>query len=108
MINACLLKENGYREFPVPISMPYANRLFQKRFRNDKGSTRYFINFNEYADDGKHRYEVSLQFERDDYMMNITIFRINDNMSIKDIEREVYAIWYGLDCKYYDNEKWDD
>ena len=37
-------------------------------------------------------------------MMNILLFGIHD-MTLEDIEREVYAIWYGLDCKYYEEEE---
>ena len=36
--------------------------------------------------------------------MNIKLFAIDKNMTLEEIEREVYAIWYGLDCKYYDTE----
>lgn len=107
MITDKLLLENGYKEWEVnTVFHPHANRMFQKRFRNDKGQTKYFITFYEYyhEDLDEFNYEVSLQFEKDRYVMNIMLFAIDEKMTLKDIEQEVYAIWYGLDCKYYDNE----
>ena len=105
MITDKLLLENGYREWEVnKIFHPHADKFFQKRFRNEKGQTKYFISFYKYKhDDKEDNYEVGLQFEQDKYMMNIQIFAIDEKMTIEEIEQEVYAIWYGLDCKYYDN-----
>lgn len=103
MITDELLLENGYKEFQRPNIYKGMDRFFQKRFRNEKGQTKYFINFNECR--SYKGYEVDLQFEKDKYMMNILLFGINENMTLEEIEQEVYAIWYGLDCKYYDNEE---
>ena len=105
MITEELLLENGYREFEVnKLFHPYADKFFQKRFRNEKGQTKYFISFYKYKhDDREDNYEIGLQLEKDRYVMNIQIFAIDEKMTIEEIEREVYAIWYGLDCKYYDN-----
>ena len=108
MITGELLLENGYREWEVnKLFKPNSNRMFQKRFKNDKGQTKYFITFYEYyhEDIDEFNYEVDLQFEQDKYIMNILLFGIHDDMTLEDIEREVYAIWYGLDCKYYDYEE---
>lgn len=106
MINEKLLLENGYKEYEVNKNFhPYANRFFQKRFRNEKGQTKYFISVFEYLhEDYTLNYEVGLQFEKERYVMNIHIFAISENMTIKEIEKEVYKIWYELDCKYYDSE----
>ena len=99
------LLDNGYREFEVnKLFHPSANRFFSKRFRNEKGQTKYFIRFYEYLHEDVN-YEVSLQFERDKYVMNIQMFAIDDEMTLEEIEREVYKIWYELDCKYYDYEE---
>ena len=101
-----ILLKNGYREFEVnKLFHPYANRLFQKRFRNEKGQTKYFISFYEYIHEDSVNYEVGLQFEKDKYVMNIQMFAIDDEMTLEEIEREVYKIWYGFDCKYYDYEE---
>lgn len=105
MINADILLENEYKEFKVnKLFHPYANRMLQKRIRNDKGQTKYFITFYEYLHNDGNNYEVSLQFEKDKYVMNIQLFAISDDTTLKEIEQEVYKIWYGLDCKYYDSE----
>lgn len=105
MITDELLLEKGYKEWEVPIINHYAKRFFQKRFRNERGQTQYFISFYKFEhSDNTINYEVSLQFEKDKYVMNIQMFAIDENMTLKEIEQEVYAIWYGLDCKYYDED----
>lgn len=100
MITDKLLLEKGYKEYQTPSIHIGMDRFFQKRFRNEKGQTKYFINF--YECKSYEGYEVDLQFEKDKYVMNIRIFGIDKDMTLEEIEKEVYAIWYGLDCKYYD------
>ncbi len=105
-INSENLIKSGYKEWGKKhLFDQYSNRFFQKRFRNEKGDTRYFIDFVEYTVNGKLDYEVCLQFEQDRYCMNIRLFAIDNSMSIEDVEQEVYAIWYGLDCKYYERNE---
>lgn len=100
-----ILLENGYKEWEVnKLFHPSANKFFQKRFRNEKGQTQYFISFYEYIHEDVN-YEVGLQFEKDKYVMNIQMFAIDEEMTLKEIEEEVYTIWYELDCKYYDYEE---
>lgn len=103
MITDKLLLKNGYKEYKTPSIKSGWDRFFQKRFRNEKGQTKYFINFN--VCKSYNGYEVDLQFEKDKYVMNILLFGIDDDMTLEKIEQEVYAIWYGLDCKYYDSEE---
>ena len=101
-----LLLENGYKEYQSPNIYTGMNRFFQKRFRNEKGQTMYFINF--YECKSYKGYEVDLQFEKERYIINMLIFGIDGNMTLEEIEQEVYSIWYGLDCKYYDyEEEWE-
>lgn len=101
MINDDLLLENGYKEWEVPSINKYAKKFFQKKFVNGEGKTQFFISFYKYVHvDDTINYEVELQFAKDRYTMNITMFAI-DNMGILEIEEEVYDIWYDLDCKYY-------
>ena len=78
--------------------------MFQKRCRNENGQTKYFITIYKYEDSdcNKPSYNVDLQFEKENYTMNILLFAIDAKMTLKEIEQEVYAIWYGLDCKYYE------
>lgn len=106
MITDKILLENGYKEWPKESCMnEHCNRFFQKRFKNEKGQTKYFITIYEYVFkvfDYVPTYDVQLHFEKDKYNMNIQLFGIDENMTLEEIEREVYAIWYGLDCKYYD------
>ena len=99
MINNEILLESGYKEYqPNKIFYPYANRFFQKRIRNDKGHTKYFINFVEYGGDGKKDiiYNVDLQFEKENYTMDITMFTLDSKLTLEEIEKEIYSIWYGL------------
>lgn len=100
MITDKILLENGYKEYTDILK--HRNTFYQKRFKNEKGQTKYFINF--YKCLSYEGYEVDLQFEKDKYVMNILLFAIDEKMTLKEIEQEVYAIWYGLDCKYYDSE----
>ena len=105
MITDKILLENGYKEYqPDRIFHPYANRFFQKRFKNEKGQTKYFINFVEYGGDKENEitYNVDLQFEKENYTMDITMFALDSKLTLEEIEQEVYVIWYGLDCKYYE------
>ena len=102
MINEKLLLENGYKEYKInELFYPSASKHFQKRVRNDKGQTKYFINVLEY---GEKQYQVDLQFEKQQYTMDIQLFGLNEKMTLEEIEKEVYKIWYDLDCKYYDWE----
>lgn len=109
MINGKTLLDNDYKEYSKEASMnQYCNRFFQKRFRNYDGDTKYFITIYEYDKIGfesKLDYEIELQFEKDNYTMNITMFCIAKNMTIAELEKEVNDIWYNLDCKYYEKNE---
>lgn len=101
------LLEKEYKEYPKEEAKfnKYCTRFFQKRIRNVDGDTQYFINVYEYAphrEEDKENYEIELQFEKEKYNLNITMFGIDENMTVEQMESEVYAMWYGLDCKYYD------
>lgn len=99
MITDELLLENGYKIYVADLNC--GDCLFQKRIRNEKGQTRYFINIYKYKHtDRPNDYEVDLQFEKDNYTMDITLFGLK-KMTLEEIEKEVYRIWYGLDCEYY-------
>ena len=103
MITDEILLNNGYKKYPD--SLNNSECLFQKRIKNDKGQTKYFIDIYKYVfkiDDYKPRYTIKLVTEKDNYGLEVTMYHIDDNMSLEEIEREVYSIWYGLDCKYYD------
>lgn len=105
MITDELLLENGYKEYgPNRFVYPYSNRFFQKSCKNEKGQTKYFINFVEYGGNEKNpiTYEIDLQFEKENYTINITIFALSPQMTLEEIEAEVYKIWWELDCKYYE------
>lgn len=101
MITDEILIENGYKKFKD--NYYNAECLFQKRIKDEKGKTKYFIDIYKYA--FKHnnyipQYEVRLVTDKEKYGLNILMYCIKD-ITLEDIEREVYAIWYGLDCKYY-------
>lgn len=101
MITEQLLLENGYKEYQTPSIHIGMDRFFQKRFRNEKGQTKYFINF--YECKSYKGYEVDLQFEKDKYMMNILLFGIDEKTTLQEIENDVNEMWCDLYCKYYDN-----
>ena len=99
MLTDEILLNNGYKKYPD--NLFGSECLFQKRIRNEKGQTKYFISFYKYKhDDRDDNYEVDLQFEKDKYVINIQMVAI-DNMTLEEIEQEVYKIWWELDCKYY-------
>lgn len=100
-MNREILLENDYKEWEPNIFHETASLMYQKRFRNDKGQTMYFITIYEYQHEVEPNYEVELQFEQNNYVMNITMFCFQ-HMTLQDIEREVYVIWHGLNCKYYE------
>ena len=106
MITDELLLENGYKKFVDPLYN--ADCLFQKRFRNKKGQTKYFIDIYKYTfkiNDYIPDYEIRLVTEKEKYALNILLYATRNAMTLEEIEQEVYAIWYGLDCKYYDCEE---
>lgn len=100
MITDKLLLEKGYKEYKSFWS--YSDLSFQKKIRNEKGQTKYYINIHKYEhNDSPNKYEVDLQFEKDKYIMDIRLININE-MTLEEIEIEVENIWCNLDCKYYD------
>lgn len=101
-MNREILLENDYKEWEPNIFHETASLMYQKRFRNDKGQTMYFITIYEYQHEVEPNYEVELHFDQDKYVMKITLFGIHKDMTLEDIEREVYVIWHGLNCKYYE------
>ena len=105
MITDKILLENGYKKFSDDLYN--ADCLFQKRIKNEKGQTKYFIDIYKYTfkiNDYKPDYEIRLVTEKEKYALNILLYATKNEMTLEDIEKEVYAIWYGLDCKYYDCE----
>lgn len=105
MITDEILLENGYKK--CKDNLYNADCLFQKRIKNEKGQTKYFIDIYKYAfkvNDYKPDYEVRLITEKEKYALNILLYATKNEMTLEEIEKEVYAIWYGLDCKYYDCE----
>lgn len=105
MITDEILLENGYKKYRD--NLYNADCLFQKRIRNEKGQTKYFIDIYKYTfkiNDYKPDYEVRLETEKEKYALNILLYATKNEMTLEEIEREVYAFWYGLDCKYYDCE----
>lgn len=109
MINKDSLLENGYKEWSKENCMnQFCNRFFQKRFRNENGDTKYFITVYEYdrpREENKLDYEVDLQFEKKDYTINITLFCLTESMTVEQMEKEVYSIWYWLNCRYYEKNE---
>ena len=101
-INDETLLENNYREYPKEASLnKHCERFFQKRFRGENGGTKYFISVFEYLMP-EPDYEVELQFEKENYTMNLTLFHIDNYMTVSEMEDEVYEIWKKLDCKWYE------
>lgn len=92
---------NGYKKHEVDRRFnEFAKCMYQKKIKNDNNDTRYFIDFYIY----ESAYEVALQFEARDgnYTINITLFAFDRDMTVQEVEEEVYKIWFNLDCKYYE------
>ena len=98
MINEEILLNNGYHEYKDNFSL--SDKSFQKKITSERGIA-YFINIHEYMINDRTDYEVNLQFEKERYTLNITMFCL-DKMTIEEIEKEVHDIWYRLGCKYYE------
>lgn len=105
MINDELLLANGYKKYND--NFYNADCLFQKRIRNEKGQTKYFIDFYKYTSiiHNKTDYEVRLSTEKDKYALRVHLYAIGNEMTLEEIEKEVDDIWHKLGCKYYDSEE---
>lgn len=102
MITDEILINNGYKKYDDKLY--YADCLFQKRIRDDKAKTKYFIYIYKYSfklENYKPRYEVRLYTVKDKYALDIYIYVIENKMKLEEIEKEVETIWEKLDCKYY-------
>lgn len=106
MIADEILLENGYKKYRD--NFYYAECLFQKRIRNEKGQTKYFIDIYKYVskvNDYEPNYEIRLSTEKEKYALNILLYATRNKMTLEEIEREINDIWLKLDCKYYDCEE---
>lgn len=104
MLKDEILLENGYRKSEDVYR--HAECLFQKRIRDKKGNTMYFINIYKYIFPVKNYvpiYEVELNTETNKYALNVTLYNTKE-MTLEDIEREIHNIWENLGCKYYEIE----
>lgn len=105
MINDELLLANGYKKYNDVFY--HAECQFQKRIRNDKGQTKYFIDIYKYVskvDNYEPNYEIRLCTEKEKYNLNILLYATRNEMTLKEIEKEIDDIWFKLECEYYDKE----
>lgn len=99
-----ILENGGYKRYDDVFRSAYC--LYQKRIEDEKG-IKYFINYYLYRDEKqKITFEVDLQFELDDCVMNITLFNFKIEELIypvvEAIESKVEDIWKKLSAKYYE------
>ena len=89
----------GYKEAPVPVVEQHANRLFQKKIKDDKG-IKYFIDVYEYEISDEYNYEFKLVTQKDKFWVRTTIYSI-ENMTLEEIEKEIEDIWKKCKFNYY-------
>ena len=99
-----ILENSGYKRYEDYLRRAYC--LYQKKITDSKG-IRYFINYYLYRDEKQNiTFEVDLQFELDDCVMNITLFNFKIEELIypvaEAIEAKVEDIWQKLGAKYYE------
>ena len=99
-----ILENSGYKRYEDIWRHAYC--LYQKKITDKKG-IKYFINYYLYRDEKQNiTFEVDLQFELDDCVMNITLFnfKIEELIypAVEAIEAKVEDIWQKLGAKYYD------
>lgn len=99
-----ILENSGYKRYDDVFRSAYC--LYQKRIEDAKG-IKYFINYYLYRDEKDNiTFEVDLQFELDDCVMNITLFNFKIEELIypvvEAIEAKVEDIWQKLGVKYYE------
>ena len=99
-----ILENSGYKRYEDYLRRAYC--LYQKKITDSKG-IRYFINYYLYRDEKQNiTFEVDLQFELDDCVMNITLFNFKIEELIYPvavaIEAKVEDIWQKLGAKYYE------
>ena len=99
-----ILENSGYKRYDDIWRHAYC--LYQKKITDKKG-IKYFINYYLYRDEKQNiTFEVDLQFELDDCVMNITLFNFKIEELIypvvEAIEAKVEDIWQKLGAKYYE------
>ena len=102
-----ILENSGYKRYEDIWRHAYC--LYQKRISDEKG-IKYFINYYLYRDEKQNiTFEVDLQFEFDDCVMNIDLFDFKYkkliNFTVEAIEVKVEDIWRKLGAKYYEEYK---
>ena len=99
-----ILENSGYKKYEDIWRHAYC--LYQKKITDEKG-IKYFINYYLYRDEKQNiTFELDLQFELDDCVMNITLFNFKIEELIypvaEAIEAKVEDIWQKLGAKYYE------
>lgn len=93
MFDESILLENNYNKYEDMYHL--GSYFYQKKIKEDD-KIKYFINIylkGEYVD---------LQFENNNYTINMTLFGIRTDMTLEEIETEVDNIWRNLKCNYYE------
>lgn len=103
-----ILEENGYKLINSPLGKDY-ERWFQKRFRDENGSTKYFIEVVHTIMDRHEGYHFEIQLNPNGYdTINIeTVQWFNDDqkystMTLEKAEELFERIFKLLNCKSYD------
>lgn len=99
-----ILENGGYKRHKDYLRHAYC--LYQKKITDSKG-IKYFINYYLYRDEKENiTFEVDLQFELEDCVMNIDLFNFEIEKFIypvvEAIESKVEDIWKKLSAKYYE------
>lgn len=104
--------ERGYKEYPpATVIYPHSTRMFQKRFRDEQGRTKYFIDVNMYPEfihgyNGEvfgPTFEMALQMYRKGTHDPINILFFS-SWELEDVEQFVEKMFSSGDFDYYDEE----
>ncbi len=96
-----VLLNSGYKEYEVPAFTLYANRFYQKRIKDKKG-TKYFIDVYEYEIQDGYDYEFVMCTSKEEKFHVRTLIYRADLMTIEEIEEEIENIWKRCEFDYYE------
>lgn len=102
MITDKILIEKGYKVFND--TLYHADKLFQKKIRDNNGVIKYFIDIYKYEFDERIDYEVRLITEDENCSINVLLYAMRNKLTISEIEKKVERIWAMLGSNYYGEE----
>lgn len=106
-------KIHGYNVHGPGLEKNWAWKLIQKRFQDEKGNTKYFINVyvsdfrlwdfcpnDRFLKENPRSYTIKVQLYRRDYTFNISISHDKSFFSVKEIEDLVEEIYIKMNMDF--------